>query len=280
MIPTRDLNTIDLKFGEMVKLPDLSMLDAMNALVILDPRMDTGCSSASSSSSSSQGTVDGGSRQGDVRDLELTPTVVVGMIDRLMQLEVSRGVSCGFKLDLKVAKGVLNDSLHQQMTYHTGATLVQTLFTSKHFLDLHALTLDLLNTESNPDSTSTSNSANIDPSQSSTLSRQLLHHLLIPYLHALRLCMYLVWTELTRGHVYDGEDFTSDTAGLWDRGKEWAVPRTRSGMGQDEEVDEDEDEGKGVLGYDECDFMLEDVLKRIEEGVDWSSRSECECQRV
>jgi hypothetical protein len=83
---------IDLKYGEMVKLPDLSMMDAMNALVILDPRMDTGCSASSSSSSSSstsQTETNAGSRQGDVKDMELDPEVVVGIMDRLMQLEVS-----------------------------------------------------------------------------------------------------------------------------------------------------------------------------------------------
>ena len=88
------------------------------------------------------------------------------------------------------------DSLiESKMTYHTGATLVQTLFTSKHFLDLHALTLDLLNTEFEFDSDL--NPTGSGPYASHNLSRQLLHHILIPYLHALRLCMYLVWTELT-----------------------------------------------------------------------------------
>jgi hypothetical protein len=80
---------IDLKYGEMVKLPDLSMMDAMNALVILDPRMDAGCSASSSSSSTSQTETNAGSRQGDVKDMELDPEVVVGIMDRLMQLEVS-----------------------------------------------------------------------------------------------------------------------------------------------------------------------------------------------
>jgi hypothetical protein len=92
--------------------------------------------------------------------------------------------------------------------------------------------------------------------------------------------MYLVWTELTRGHVYDGEDFTSDPAGLWERGKEWAVPRPQGGgRGGDDSREDGEDrdeEEKGVLGYDECDFMLEDVLKRMDEGLDWLNQSERE----
>ena len=84
----------------MVKLPDLSMMDAMNALVILDPRMDTGCSLGSSSSSSTaQGETNGDSRQGDVKDMELNPEVVVGIMDRLMQLEVSGRVDMASLLD-------------------------------------------------------------------------------------------------------------------------------------------------------------------------------------
>ena len=91
--------------------------------------------------------------------------------------------------------------------------------------------------------------------------------------------MYLVWTELTRGHVFDGEDFTSDPAGLWERGKEWAVPRPRGGEEGGLDGDEEwEEEGKGVLGYDECDFMLEDVLRRMDEGLDWLTQSEGECE--
>ena len=81
----------------MVKLPDLSMMDAMNALVILDPRMDTGCSLVSSSSSSTnQGEMSEGSGRGDVKDMELNPEVVVGIMDRLMQLEVSGKVDLAF----------------------------------------------------------------------------------------------------------------------------------------------------------------------------------------
>lgn len=78
----------------MVKLPDLSMMDAMNALVILDPRMDTGCSSSSSSSTRAE--MSEGSGQRDVKDMELNPEVVVGIMDRLMQLEVSGKVDLAF----------------------------------------------------------------------------------------------------------------------------------------------------------------------------------------
>jgi hypothetical protein len=95
--------------------------------------------------------------------------------------------------------------------------------------------------------------------------------------------MYLVWNEFTRGHVYDGEDFMSDTAGLWDGGKEWSVPRLnekgtgRSGMrGVGAGAGMGEEEGMDILGYDECDLMLEDVVERIDAGVEWLDTAGCE----
>lgn len=140
------------------------------------------------------------------------------------------------------------------MTYHDGAPLVQTIFLSRHFLQLYSLTL--LSLPSNP-----------------TVSDLLLYHVLIPYLHSLRLSMYLVWTELTRGNVFDGEDFFSDPSGLWDRGKEWTVPR----LGRMENADEGEEETGlgGMLGSAECDWMLEDVAERTIDGLRWLERSGC-----
>lgn len=136
------------------------------------------------------------------------------------------------------------------MTYHVGAPLVQTLFTSRYLLQLQSLTSTLLNAESTSD--------------------DLLNQIIIPYMHSFRLCMYLVWTELTRGHMYDGEDFASDTAGLWEGGKEWSVPRLGSAR-----VDGLESVGDG-LGYDECDLMLEDVVERMEAGLEWLETAGCE----
>lgn len=64
----------------MIKLPDLSMMEAMNALVMLDPRMDSGCSENSPK--------DEAEAEKDLSQLELTPGVVCGVMDRLLQLEV------------------------------------------------------------------------------------------------------------------------------------------------------------------------------------------------
>jgi hypothetical protein len=37
-----------------------------------------------------------------------------------------------------------------------------------------------------------------------------------------------------------------------------------------------EEEGMDILGYDECDLMLEDVVERIDAGVEWLVTAGCE----
>lgn len=130
------------------------------------------------------------------------------------------------------------------MTYHTGASLVQTLFMSRHMLQLYHLTLATLD----------------DGDESGTLLSQVL----VPYVHAVRLCMTLVWNELIKGNVQDGEDFTSDTGGLWPYGLEWNVPRPEG---------TDADQGQ------DCDWMLEDVLERIEWGLEWLDTAGCKSHK-
>lgn len=75
----------------------------------------------------------------------------------------------------------------------------------------------------------------------------------------------------------------SDTAGLWEGGKEWSVPRLDgrgrggSGMsGADAGAGMGKEEGMDILGYDECDLMLEDVVERIDAGVEWLVTAGCE----
>lgn len=75
----------------------------------------------------------------------------------------------------------------------------------------------------------------------------------------------------------------SDTAGLWESGKEWSVPRLhergRGGNGMragGAGVGMGEEEGMNILGYDECDLMLEDVVERIDAGLDWLDTAGCE----
>jgi hypothetical protein len=66
----------------MVKIPDLGMMEAMNALVMLDPRMDSGCSSSNHE--------DNEKAEDELSGLDLSPGVVCEIMDRLMRLEVSQ----------------------------------------------------------------------------------------------------------------------------------------------------------------------------------------------
>jgi hypothetical protein len=70
-----------MQFGEMVKIPDLGMMEAMNALVMLDPRMDSGCSTEYGEDDSKV--------EDELDKLDLSPGVVCEIMDRLMRLEVS-----------------------------------------------------------------------------------------------------------------------------------------------------------------------------------------------
>jgi len=69
----------------MVKIPDLGMMEAMNALVMLDPRMDSGCSSSNYE--------DNEKAEDELSGLDLSPGVVCEIMDRLMRLEVSQDSS-------------------------------------------------------------------------------------------------------------------------------------------------------------------------------------------
>ena len=70
----------------MVKLPDLTMMEAMNALVMLDPRMDSGCSG--------KGLEDNRKAEAELDSLDLSPAVVCEIMDRLLRLEVGSGQAC------------------------------------------------------------------------------------------------------------------------------------------------------------------------------------------
>ncbi|KAJ9099597.1 hypothetical protein QFC20_005663 [Naganishia adeliensis] len=91
---------LEIPQGHLVKAPNLHMLDAMNALTILDPRMDTGARVSSK-------------RRRAPVDAEFAVEEVVAVVDRLVQNE---------------------------MAWHSGWPLVPTVFTSRHLLALDALT--------------------------------------------------------------------------------------------------------------------------------------------
>lgn len=135
------------------------------------------------------------------------------------------------------------------MTFHQGTPLVSSVYLSNHFLNLRDLTL----------------SPSLPP---------LVEHILVPYLHGLRLCLHIVWYELIRGNLFDGEDFTSDTAGLWERGKEWKTPslgRTFEPGGNGDEVyaNADNAENEPQEEQDEAEWTVEDVFDRIDASLAW-----------
>jgi hypothetical protein len=78
----------------MVKIPDLGMMEAMNALVMLDPRMDSGCSSSTDE--------DNEKAEDELSGLDITPAVVCEIMDRLMRLEVSQDSSSAEPLYLAI----------------------------------------------------------------------------------------------------------------------------------------------------------------------------------
>jgi hypothetical protein len=118
------------------------------------------------------------------------------------------------------------------MTYHEGTPLVNSIFTSRHMLDLNKM------------SDSPSSYTPFDPLR----PPELVHLVLRVYLLMYNLCLHLVWHELARGNgnVYDGEDFMSDTAGLWRSGEEWPVG----------------------------DMSLDDILDMYEDATQWLEASE------
>lgn len=81
----------------------------------------------------------------------------------------------------------------------------------------------------------------------------------------------------------DGEDYWSDCGGLWEHGREWETPKlgVQSTSGRKEvkvnvESGPGVEEAEGEPMWDEDEWMLEDVLGRMEEGLRWLDGEECE----
>ncbi len=182
------------------------MLEAMNSLTLLDARMDSGVSA--SPDEGVDGVVGVGNGKGKAKERfdpnrRLSAEEVCAIMDRLLACEVGRNNEEGNDRADGCAHCV-------QMTYHEGGPLVNSVFTSRHMLNISLLT-------------STPNDVNItsDP----TRPPELTHLVFRSYLLMYNLTLHLIWHELARGNgnVYDGEDFMSDTAGLWGDGQEWPV---------------------------------------------------------
>ncbi|KAK8849672.1 hypothetical protein IAR55_005007 [Kwoniella newhampshirensis] len=142
--------------GEMIKPGDLTMLDAMNALQLMDPKMDTGVHKASSS------------RFVFDPAAHMLPQDICWVMDEMLALEVA---------------------------WYGGATLCQSVYTSLHYHNPHLLvgTSDLSNTDGN-----------------TLLIRLVLRAYVLLYCKTID----LVYTELAKGHVHDGEDCWLDHYGV------------------------------------------------------------------
>lgn len=79
--------TAGLPVGQMIKRPDLRLLDAMNSIEMLDPRMDTGIRDPN--------------RREFIFDPQVTlePEEICWVMDELLALEVRLGVSSRSRLD-------------------------------------------------------------------------------------------------------------------------------------------------------------------------------------
>lgn len=181
--------------GATIKASNLHMLDAMNALTIGDPRMDTGVRRA---------------RQSKREEPEIGEREACAIVDRLVQNEVRFLYPMG-------CESAYERLPIRQMAFHAGWPMIPTTFTSRHLL----------------------NPSLLQPS-STTIQRAL-----ASYLEAYKRSLALVWQELSKGAVFEGEDWMGDLGGLWGDGEEW------------------EEEGEVALEIGECcaGLLVEDDRK-------------------
>ncbi|MCO5549625.1 hypothetical protein L7F22_003098 [Adiantum nelumboides] len=161
----------DLKPGQMVSVPELTLMDAMAAIQILDPRVDGGmqpippqlmakCDQLPPAQGSSIHSFD--------VFAQLTTLDIIWMMDRILACEAAWLESASL----------------------SGASLSQTIHTC---LYVHHL-------------------SSIHPTNSKTPS--LVGFILRPFLIAILKTVGLIWDELVKGHVLDGEDYMGDKAGV------------------------------------------------------------------
>ncbi|KAJ9109320.1 hypothetical protein QFC21_000649 [Naganishia friedmannii] len=181
------LSCASLAPGQLVKSQSLGMLDAMNALTVMDPRMDAGVVRGADSEVPWI--------QQEEEEEGMTVHELCAMIDRLVENE-SQG-----KKWL-----IANAHAGMKMLFNTGWPLVPTVFTSRHFRLLPSLRLRRT------------------PFPSTITNNDLFHTIFLPYLEAYNLSLAYVWSELvTKLATYEGEDWMGDTAGLWAEGEEFGV---------------------------------------------------------
>ncbi|KAJ1656130.1 N-alpha-acetyltransferase, non-catalitic subunit [Dispira simplex] len=146
--------TSELRVGELIMAANFDLFDCMSALEIMDPKMDSGLKTGEDTQAS------------DYRcDVPLSAAQTLWVVDQL---------------------------LVHEMTWHSGQSILQTLFTCvyHHYsTQFNRETLSGLSTESP------------------------LHFVLITHIVATFKCVHVVWDQMRLGQLYENEDFTSTCYG-------------------------------------------------------------------
>ncbi|KAF9929003.1 hypothetical protein BGZ67_006625 [Mortierella alpina] len=167
--PYEDVTTLleaatkDMNVGQLVQVETFSLFDAMCAIVIMDPKMDTGM----------------------VLDDYLTRP----------QYDINR------LLNPKEFIWIFDNILVGQMTWLSGHALSQTLFTSCYILRLFDIELD-------------EDPARNEPQDQQGLLPQLVSLVLKPCILAIAKSCGLILEEMRKGHVYEEEDFMTNSFGV------------------------------------------------------------------
>lgn len=160
----------DLKPGQMVTVPELTLMDAMAAIQILDPRVDGGMEPIPAqlmAKCDQIPTQESSMHSFDVY-AQLTIADIVWIMDRVLACEAAWLESASL----------------------SGASLSQTIHTC---LYVHHLSSIHPNTTNTP---------------------ELVGFILRPFLIAVLKTVGLVWDELAKGNILDGEDYMGDKAGV------------------------------------------------------------------
>ncbi|CED82827.1 Glucose-repressible protein and related proteins [Phaffia rhodozyma] len=177
--------TSELEIDQLVKLPNLTLMDAMNAIEIMDPRMDTGVEFPEETA-----------REDYDPFAPLLPEEIAWILERVLACE---------------------------MAYHQGSTLAQTVYTilPLHPTNLKALDLENLLSkvlERDP----IYDGEEFESSTSEVETRpienrcpvQLRGLVLRGYLMGVCKSIELTLEEFRKSNLYDGEDFSGDRFGL------------------------------------------------------------------
>ncbi|CAG8575659.1 7898_t:CDS:2 [Diversispora eburnea] len=156
--------TDEFQIGQLVHLESFGLYDAMSSIEIMDPKMDSGMILDS----------DLNKRPFDIKTL-IRPEQVLWVMDRLFICE---------------------------MSWHSGHSLSQTLFTCMYLLRAMELEPELF-----------SNNSSDDINQNS-IPIEFVILILKSYVLGIAKCCQLVWDEMTKGHVYEEEDFATNKYGI------------------------------------------------------------------